>query len=720
MSSPEHDSARVLVVDDDAVTRVTVRDYLEEAGFSVSEAADGEAGRRELEQCRFDIALVDVVMPRIDGFALCELIRSTPGLEHLPVLMMTGSDDVSAVSRAFETGATDFITKPLNPDLLVHRVRYMLRAKRTADLLRKRERSLAYAERIARIGNWELDTESGELTCSDALNELIGFGRPLESRAELLSRVHPDERPALESALSRAAEEGVRTHSEFRVLSPDGDTVIVEQDAEPIVDRSGRVVKVLAALRDVTSQREAEKRIRDLAHYDPVTGLPNRLLLADELQQAIAAAARHRRTLAVLFVDLDHFKRINDTWGHPVGDEVLREVARRIRSCLRSEDIAARGEIAVDDAEEPLHTVARLGGDEFVVILREIRVAEDAAIVARRVGVALTAPLTVHATTVYVTASIGISVFPADADAADGLLKHADAAMYQAKARGRNGFRFYCREMQGHAYARLRVEAALRRALDEGAFELHYQPRIDLATNAPVGMEALVRWTDPELGEMSPAEFIPIAEETGLIVPLGRWVLETACRQARKWHDSGFDNLCVSVNLSVVQARQDDLGARVSEVLETTGLAPERLELELTEGLLMEDTQAHIRLMDALKSLGVRLSIDDFGTGYSSLQYLKRFPIDALKIDRCFVRDLETDRDDHAIVHGTISLAHSLGLRVVAEGVETRGQCERLRELRCDEVQGFYFARPLEARAFARWLADWQAPAAGERRAALR
>ena len=708
---------RVLVVDDDAVTRVTVQDYLEEAGFTVSEAADGEAGHRELTLHGFDIVLLDVVMPRMDGFALCETIRSTAGTEHLPVLMMTGNDDVSSVSRAFETGATDFITKPLNPDLLVHRVRYMLRAKRTADLLRKRERSLAYAERIARIGNWELDPASGELACSEALNELIGFGEPIESRRELLSRVHPEDRSALETALRRTVEESVRTHSEFRVLRAGGDPLIVEQDAEPIADQSGRIVKVLAALRDVTSQREAERRIRDLAHYDPVTGLPNRLLLAEQLKQSIDAAVRHRRTLAVLFIDLDHFKRINDTWGHPVGDEVLREVAQRIRSCLRAEDIASRGEPAVDGAEDARHTVARLGGDEFVVVLREIRAAEDAALVARRIGIALTAPLTVNATTVYVTASIGISVFPADADAADGLLKHADAAMYEAKAQGRDGFHFYSKAMQGHAYARLRVEAAMRRALDERAFELHYQPRIDLESNLPVGMEALVRWTDPELGEMSPAEFIPVAEETGLIVPLGAWVLETACRQTRLWHDSGFGDLCVSVNVSVVQARHDDLGARVAEVLAATGLAPNRLELELTEGLLMEDTQAHIRLMDALKSLGVRLSIDDFGTGYSSLQYLKRFPIDALKIDRCFVRDLETDRDDDAIVHGTISLAHSLELRVVAEGVETPGQCERLRELRCDEVQGYYFARPLDVEAFSRWLSEWRAPQSGKRAA---
>jgi len=704
---------RALVVDDDAVMRITLEDCLDGAGFEVIEAPDGEAGLAAFAAHGADVVLMDVMMPVLDGFAACERLRAVPAGEHVPVLMMTGNDDVDAVSRAFRCGATDFVTKPINPDLLVHRIRYMLRAKATADLLRERERSLAYAQRIARLGNWEHDPGSGRFTCSDALLELLGLAAAPASLEAFLERVKAGDRASVADAIERcrAGESGAEL--EFVLVRPDGREMTVHQDTEVVTDEHGEGARVVAAVRDVTAMRAAEARIRELAYRDAVTGLPNRTMLGEHLHRAIAAARRHGRILALVFVDLDHFKRINDTWGHSVGDEVLRSVAQRLTTTLRDCDVTTRAVPAGAESDESADTVARLGGDEFVVLLSDLRRAEDAATAARRINEVFRQPFVVHETEVYVSSSIGISVFPDDADDADGLLRQADAAMYQAKAEGRDGYRFYTPAIQGRAFARLSVEAGLRRALERDEFELHWQPKVDLASGAIAGAEALVRWNNPSVGMVSPADFIPVAEECGLIVPLGKWVLEQACHQAHAWRRRGLEGLRVSVNLSAAQTRNQTLVHTVRRALMASGHGADGLELELTEGLLMDDTDATIRLLHRLKEVGVHLSIDDFGTGYSSLQYLKKLPVDALKIDRCFIRDLDSDGDDAAIVAGTIALAHSLRLSVVAEGVETATQLAMLRGFHCDEAQGYHYSRPLPAAEFEAWARDFDAARAG-------
>ncbi len=694
---------RALIVDDDAVMRVTLDACLDEAGFEVNEAADGEAGLAAFAEHGADVVLLDVMMPVLDGFATCERLRRAPGGEHLPVLMMTGNDDVDAVSEAFRCGATDFVTKPVNPDLLVHRIRYMLRAKTTADLLRERERSLAYAQRIARLGNWEQDPGSERFTCSDALLELLGLDAPPPSLDAFLERVKAEDRDRVAAAIEHCRRGQGSGELEFVLVRPDGREMTVHQDTEVVHHEHDAGPRVVAAVRDVTAMRAAEARIRELAYRDAVTGLPNRTMLGEHLQRAIAAARRHGRILALVFVDLDHFKRINDTWGHSVGDEVLRSVAQRLTGCLRECDVTTRPAAPGAAAEVASGTVARLGGDEFVVLLSDLRRAEDAASVARRINEAFRQPFVVHETEVYVSSSIGISVFPDDAEDADGLLKQADAAMYQAKSGGRDGYCFYTPAIQGRAFARLSVEAGLRRALERDEFELHWQPKVDLASGAIAGAEALVRWNNPSVGMVSPADFIPVAEECGLIVPLGKWVLERACEQAHTWRRCGLQGLRVSVNLSAAQTRNQSLVDTVRGALAAGGHAADGLELELTEGLLMDDTEATIRLLHRLKEVGVHLSIDDFGTGYSSLQYLKKLPVDALKIDRCFIRDLESDGDDAAIVAGTIALAHSLRLSVVAEGVETATQLAMVRGFGCDEAQGYYYSRPVPAAEFEAW-----------------
>jgi len=448
--------------------------------------------------------------------------------------------------------------------------------------------------------------------------------------------------------------------------------------------------RLLVMVEDITERKAAEARIEQLAFYDPLTGLPNRALCLDRLQQGIAAASRHGRALAVMFVDLDGFKHINDSLGHDAGDRLLQEAARRLTSCVREAD-----------------TVARLGGDEFVVILDEMT-EEAAGMLARKLLGALRAPLAIDGHTLHVTCSIGIALYPRDATDARTLLRNADAAMYRAKQEERNAARFYTEEMNRKALERLALEEDLHRALERGEFLLHYQPRVDLVSGEITGFEALVRWRHPHKGLIPPDRFIPVAEETGLILPLGAWVLREACTQAVAWARQGLDPGSMAVNLSARQFRSPDLVDKMAGILRETGLAPGGLELEITESMVASHVEQAIATLDRLKALGVRLAIDDFGTGYSSLSQLKRFPVQVLKIDKSFIAGIPSDPDDATIVTAILSMAHAMHLDVVAEGVETEAQLAFLRRHGCDEMQGYFFSKPLPAEAAQALLAEGQ------------
>jgi diguanylate cyclase (GGDEF)-like protein len=424
-----------------------------------------------------------------------------------------------------------------------------------------------------------------------------------------------------------------------------------------------------------------------LAHHDALTGLPNRLLFIDRLGQAMAQANRNERLVAVMLLDLDRFKAINDTLGHTMGDLLLRNVAELLVSCVREDD-----------------TVARLGGDEFTIMLPEIQYIQDAATVAQKILDAFTQPFFLDGHELFIGTSIGIALYPFNEDL-NLLLRDADIAMYEVKQQGGNNYQFYTTEMNTASLRRLSLEGALRRALERGEFVLHYQPQFDLARGEIVGAEALIRWQHPDLGLLGPMEFIPLAEENGLIIPIGEWALRAACAQNRAWQLAGLPPLRMSVNLSVRQFYQKDLVDTVSRILEQTGLDSRYLELEITESCLMQNTQTTMTMLSEFNRMGVRFAIDDFGTGYSSLAYLKRFPIDTLKIDRSFVCDIGSDPDDAAIVKAIVALAQSLEMRVIAEGVETREQMDFLRAHRCDEIQGYLVSRPLPAEDFAVLLA---------------
>ena len=444
---------------------------------------------------------------------------------------------------------------------------------------------------------------------------------------------------------------------------------------------------ILKTIRYAIERKESDQHFAFLSHYDKLTGLANRELFRDRLHQAMSRAERAGKLVALLFLDLDRFKSVNDTLGHLAGDELLVEVAARLKTCVRKSD-----------------TIARLGGDEFTVILEGLDAPVDAEIVCRKIIKSLEAPLLLQNHEIYVTTSIGVTFFPSDDTDLNGLLRNADAAMYRAKEEGRNKFHLFTADLSARAVKRMGIESALRHAVERQEFYLVYQPKISVQTGEVLGAEALLRWENPQRGLVSPVDFIPVAEETGLIVPIGEWVLRRACADIRKWHAAGFDHVSVAVNLSARQFRHGELIQTIRQALQDSGIAARQLELEITESLLMDDTEASQVALNDLKALGTSIFLDDFGTGYSSLAYLKKFPIDGLKIDRSFIRDLPGDPDDEAITHAILALSQALRLRVVAEGVENEAQLEFLRRAGCSVVQGFYFSRPLVFDKFLEWL----------------
>jgi diguanylate cyclase (GGDEF)-like protein/PAS domain S-box-containing protein len=490
----------------------------------------------------------------------------------------------------------------------------------------------------------------------------------------------------------------LEAHKEFRDmelcrLDESGNKIWISISGEPVFDTSGVFRGYRGVGKDITERKLDEERIQFLANHDALTSLPNRAMFGDVLGRAIQSARRYQRSFAVLFIDLDRFKNINDTLGHDSGDKLLQEMGKRLTQTMRTSDV-----------------VARLGGDEFVVLVQEVTEPKQVASVARKVLSALVHPVTIQGQECRVTASIGICMYPAEAQDEVALMKNADIAMYRAKEDGKNNYKFYSQEMNVHSFERLALETSLRRGLERSEFLLHYQAKLDLKTGRITGVEALVRWQHPEMGMVPPAQFIPLAEETGLIVPIGRWVLHTACAQGVAWHQQGLPPIHIAVNLSARQFVDDDLVEDIQGALKSTGLPAERLELELTESMVIQNTERAGRVLGEIKALGVRLAIDDFGVGYSSLTHLKRFPIDTLKVDRSFIRDLPSDNEDKAITEAIIAMGKSLSLTVVAEGVETQEQQDFLQEHACDEMQGFLFSKPIPSDAFAKLLRERNQP----------
>jgi len=680
----------VLVADDDPAIRLQVRFTLENAGLTVIEAGGGGETVALFRKHPPDLVLLDVVMPGMDGFATCRALRALPGGTHTPVVMVTGLDDPETIVQAFEAGATDFIGKPINMLILGYRARYWLRSGSVLNALKINQKRLFKAQDLARMGHWEQDLDTGAFLLTCHTPEMLGLVHPCDYDA-LFTCIDPEEREQVRNLIDDACGKEQPFSVHYRIRRADGSERTILNQGEVVRGSSHQRRLAVGIIQDITVLKRAEDRIRYLAFYDNLTGLANRSLFREHWSKVLPHARRHGKRLAVLFIDLDHFKRINDTLGHPAGDKALIVVAERLKSILRTSDVIGRS-----DEGQPVSLISRVGGDEFTILAADFATPDHIATLAERIIAALGVPLGLEDQLVTLTASIGISVFPEDGSDIDTLLKNADTAMYEAKGRGRNNYQFFQHAMNESAKARFHLSNRLRSALNNGEFVLHYQPQFANGSGLLTGVEALIRWSDPERGLIPPVQFLPFAEESGLIHDINDWVLREACAQAQKWVAAGLFAECrMGINISGRNINFKRLGTHIIEILAETGLPPGHLELELTERVMMENTDEAREMFLLLKDKGVAIAIDDFGTGYSALSHLQLFPLTTLKIDQSFVQNLESTGNSHALLHSIIGIAKSFNLKVVAEGVETEEQRNALDGMGCDELQGFLLSRPI-------------------------
>jgi diguanylate cyclase (GGDEF)-like protein/PAS domain S-box-containing protein len=636
--------------------------------------------------------LVDLQLPDQAGIGVVDqLYLAAP---QVPIVVLSSLADEAVAKQAIQRGAQDFLLKErldgyVLPKMLVAVIE---RAAIANALYAERERARVT---LNSIGDAVISTDAaGNVVYINAVAERLtgwptaeALGRPLELVFRI---VDAHTRATIPNPMSLATLRNatVNLPPSCILIRRDGSESPIEDSAAPIHDRRGAISGAVMVFHDVSAARLAALKLTHLASHDSLTELPNRTLFNDRLAQAITAAQRHRSAFALLYLDLDRFKLTNDSLGHLIGDHLLQSVAARLSAAVRESD-----------------TVCRLGGDEFVVLLPDVTQVQDAAACAEKILHALRAQYLVDGHELHVTASVGVALYPGDGASAEALLQNADSAMYEAKGRGRNAYQFYRAEFNARASERQVLENGLRHAIERRELELEYQPIMDLATRTVAGIEALIRWRHATLGHVTPAQLVSIAEESGLIVPIGRWVLHEACRQAVAWQQQGLPLRRLAVNISAVELRSPEFVNGVAAILADTGFDPLCLELELTETFLMQDTRSTSLVLAALRLLGIRMALDDFGTGYSSLSYMRRFPIDTLKVDRSFVRDLGTDPDDASVVSAVINMGRSLNMRVVAEGVESREQLDFLMAQGCQEAQGFHFSRPLRPAACAAFLA---------------
>ena len=638
-----------------------------------------------------DIIVLDLGLPDVQG--LGALRRARAAAPRVPLVVLTGTDDELLAAQSLQEGAQDYLIKgEIEARALLRAFRYAVERKIMEEVLvEEKERAQIT---LNCIGDAVVCTDiAGNITFLNLVAEKItgwplreADGRPMP---EVFRILDVSSGKATENTAEMAILQIRASHlpSSCILVRRDGSQIPIEHSIAAMHDRRGHATGSVVVFRDVSAAQAMAQQITHSAEHDFLTGLPNRMLLNDRIGQAIAMTQRHMMPVAVLFLDLDGFKHINDSLGHPIGDKLLQSIAKRLVDCVRASD-----------------TVSRQGGDEFVVLLSQAEHPEDAAAIASRLLRAVAEVHSIDQLDLHITTSIGVSVYPDDGQDAETLIKNADTAMYQAKENGRQSFQFFKPAMNARAVERQSIEESLRRALERQEFELHYQPTISLTTGAITGAEALIRWTHPTRGPLLPGQFIPIAEDSGLILPIGRWVLRQACTQARAWLDAGLPPATMAVNVSAIEFRDEGFLDGLFAILSETGLNPKSLELELTETVLMKRVESTATILRTLRQNGIRVAVDDFGTGYSSLSYLRKFPIDALKIDQSFVRQITTGGDDVAIVSAVINMARSLKLRVVAEGVETRAEMQFLQAQKCDEAQGYYFARPMPPAQFASLL----------------
>jgi diguanylate cyclase (GGDEF)-like protein/PAS domain S-box-containing protein len=801
----------ILLIDDEKAFRLLAQAALVDSGYDIFVAENGNTALSLLESSRIpDLVLLDLIMPDIDGFTVCSAIRNSPGGQHIPILIMTGLDDYESISRAYDAGATDFITKPINWTLLMYRTRYLLRASQAISQLRESEAKIrglisAIPDTLVKISNeghflvcnpgksesnditpltivpdkpspelpeqllallrhhfakgysnnsveifdysqrleglerhWEVRlVRSGE---SNALALIRDFTKrkTIEQELRQLSRA-VEQSPTsilitdnsgnieyvnpqvceltgyrLEELIGKslgifAAEKhsnaeyeairkdvlsGKEWRGEFRTRKKDGEHLWERASISAIRDDRGTPTHLLVIKENITQYKESENYIHFLAFHDRLTGLPNRILFREKVQMSLTDALRANESVVVMLLDINDFKRINDTLGQHSGDLILQYIADKLQTSFRQSEIMMR--FAGHDGNQ----IARIGGDEFALCLAHVSKPQDAVIAARQILMNFSSPFKIDSQEIFISCNIGIAVYPQDGEDVDTLIKNAEAAMYHTNQSPNDNFQFYSTSMNASVARKLSLESLLRRALDRDEFRLVFQPQVNAATMRVEGAETLLRWDNPSASPISPAEFIPLAEEYGLIEAIGEWVVRSTCEQANIWRTNGFPPIRLAVNVSGHQLRKQRLFGITRSILDASRIDPQYLEFELTESSILQDTKASLSSIYGFKELGIRIAIDDFGTGYSSLSYLRRFPLDVLKMDKSFVDGVALDPADAALAAGIITMGHSLGLEVVAEGVETADQLEFLRANHCDLIQGYVFSKPLRPEQF--------------------
>ena len=676
----------LLVVDDDGMVREMLRQGLERHGYLVTTAEDGKGGLGEIERVTPDLLLLDIEMPGLDGMEVLRSVRERFTSAELPVIMVTARAESDSVVAALEAGANDYVTKPVDFRVVLARIGAHLQRKRAEAALRESEERYSLAARGANDGLWDWNLKDNTVFYSPRWKAMLGFedGEVGSSPEEWFSRVHPEDVARVKQEIVDHLDgRSACLQTEHRVLHREGHFRWIVTRGMVVRDSDGRPVRMAGSQSDITEGKVA----------DALTGLPNRILFMDRLSRAIYRKRRRPDYLfAVLFLDLDRFKDINDRYGHLVGDELLIAVAKRLEASTRASDSIGR-------FMPPPHTVARFGGDEFTILLDNIKHVPDATLVAERLQLALSQPFYVEGHEIYTSVSIGIVADATGYERAEDLLRDADTAMYQAKSLGRSRYQVFDAAMREHVVQRLQLETDLQKAAEREEYRTYYQPIVSLVSGRVCGFEVLVRWQHAFRGLISPRDFIGVAEETGLIVPMGRFVLQEACRQLRDWQGRYPHNppLMVSVNLSGKEFMEAGLVDQIAQSLAETGVEPACLKLEITESRIMEKPEAAAERLQQLRALGICLAIDDFGTGYSSLSCLHSFPVTTLKVDRAFIGRIGAGGENLEIVRTIVTLAHNLGLDVIAEGVETPEQLTYLRSLGCEYGQGYLFAKPLDA-----------------------
>ncbi len=707
----KYSKINILIVDDVPANLLALHSVLDCPDYQLIEADSGEAALEILfQQQDFALILMDVQMPGLNGFETVDMIKSRKQCANIPVIFLTAiSKEDKYVKHGYRTGAIDYITKPYDAEILQGKVAafveiYCAKEQLRAEVIRRKktEHQLRLTSKVfecAGEGMMITDRHTVIETVNPTFEEITGYSSDevVGQTPKLLSsgRQPEDFYQVMWDSLKKHGEwEGeIFNRRKSGEIYPEWLKIVA------LKNELDEVTNYIGSFSDISAHTSTRQRLYHLAHYDSVTELPNRVLFTQVLEHELVNAKRRKSTLAVFFMDLDHFKDINDSLGHAAGDELLKEVSKRLLCCKRDNDL-----------------VARQGGDEFTGVLIDLSHAEDVALVAGRILKELAAPVTLGNDQVHISGSIGLSVYPDDGDDVETLTRKADRAMYHAKESGRNNFQFYSEQMHVDSLRRIELEAKLRLAIKHEEFELYYQPQVETGSGKVMGMETLIRWHHPEDGMISPAEFIPLAEETGLIVPIGTWVLRTACAQAKAWLDQGLPQMLLSVNLSSHQFRKKEFMQVLHAALSDSGLPSELLQLELTERIIMHEDDFTISRLQTIHDVGIHLSIDDFGTGYSSMSYLKRFPLNELKIDKSFIDDLCSNEDDAIIVAAMINLAHGLKLHVIAEGVEDSAQLNWLEWHGCDAIQGYYFSRPLPATEFKAFVIKQQHPSTNYKR----